>query len=129
MLPHLDYAVRNCRVLARHALRHARRGRPAPPALSTAVGELAQAVWALGAAADEPREAGAARRRALTAAARAHEAFERHRDLVVTEIVGQVRSAAVDLTRAADVAAGRAAPEAEAPTEELLAVSPLSAGA
>jgi uncharacterized membrane protein YgaE (UPF0421/DUF939 family) len=129
MLQHLDYAVRNCRVLARHALRHARRGRPAPPALSTAVGELAQAVWALGAAVDEPREAPGARERALNAAARAHEAFEQHRDLVVTEIVSQVRSAAVDLTRAADAVAGRPAPEAEAPTEELLAAPRLTAAA
>jgi uncharacterized membrane protein YgaE (UPF0421/DUF939 family) len=122
MQPHLDYAVRNCRVLARHALRHARGGRPAPTTLSTAVGELAQAVWALGAAVDDPREAANARHRALSAAARAHAAFEQHRDLVVTEIVSQVRSAAVDLTRAADLVAGRRAPEVETPTEELLAV-------
>jgi hypothetical protein len=80
-------------------------------------------VWALGAQYERPERATEMRRLALAAAARATEIFEREPDLAVTEIVGQVRSVAVDLVRAADVLSR---PEAldhdlvSRPTEELL---------
>src|SRR5262245_17168768 len=43
----VDFAVRDTRVLARHAVRLARSGEPIDPALPDAVGELGSAVWSL----------------------------------------------------------------------------------
>ncbi|MEA2252926.1 MAG: hypothetical protein QOG70_3168, partial [Solirubrobacteraceae bacterium] len=63
-----------------------------------------------------------ARGRALQAAARAREAIEGEPDLGLTEIVGQNRSTAVDVARAAELATGAAEPVYEVPTEEMLAV-------
>ena len=60
-LPHLDFAVRNTRVLARHALRYTRARLVAPDRLIDAVRELAQAVWSLAAAHDDPQRAAEAR--------------------------------------------------------------------
>jgi uncharacterized membrane protein YgaE (UPF0421/DUF939 family) len=126
-LPQIDFAVRNTRVLARHSLRYTRNRLPAPDGLAEALHELVGAVWALGAQYEAPERATELRRIALGAATRAADIFEREPDLAVTEIVGQVRSIAVDLMRAADVLAD---PEpdplvaaqrlAARPTEELL---------
>jgi uncharacterized membrane protein YgaE (UPF0421/DUF939 family) len=112
-LAQLDLAVRNTRVLARHSLRAVREGRQAPAELTSAVSELAQAVWALAGAYDEPFRAAAARGLAASAAARTA-GVDGHADVAV-----QVRSTAVDLMRAAEQVQG--APE-EQPTEELLAL-------
>jgi len=120
-LPHLDFAVRNTRVLARHALRYTRARLVAPDRLTDAVRELAQAVWTLAAAHDDPERAAEARDRARDAAAHAREAFEQEPDLALTEIISQVRSAAVDVMRAAEVIAGVPHPADELPTEEMLA--------
>jgi uncharacterized membrane protein YgaE (UPF0421/DUF939 family) len=120
-LSQLDLAIRNNRVLARHALRFVRAGRPAPAELPVAVNELAQAVWALAAAYDAPERADEARRLAMSAAARAT-ALHTQADLELTEVLAQVRSTAVDLARAAELVAG---PPDGLPTEELLAL-PLS---
>jgi uncharacterized membrane protein YgaE (UPF0421/DUF939 family) len=109
----LDLAVRNTRVLARHALSSLRAGREVPPGLAGAVTDLAQSVWALAASYDEPRRAEQARTLASSAAARAA-GIEGLPGVTV-----QVRSTAVDLMRAAEQVLG--APE-ELPTEELLAV-------
>jgi uncharacterized membrane protein YgaE (UPF0421/DUF939 family) len=108
----LDLAVRNTRVLARHALRGVREGREMPADLSFAVTELAQSVWALAAAYDEPERADEARALASSAAARTAD-VDGHADVTV-----QVRSTAVDLMRAAEHVQG--SPD-EQPTEELLA--------
>ncbi len=117
---HLDFAVRNTRVLARHVLRYLRTGRPAPPELATAMEDLARAVWALAAEMDEPARSGQhVRRYASRAAARAVRSFESDRDLGLAEIAAQVRSTAIDLVRAAE-ASSSVAPPAETPTEELL---------
>jgi uncharacterized membrane protein YgaE (UPF0421/DUF939 family) len=121
-LAHVDFAVRNTRVLARHALRYTRSRLVAPEGLPDAIRELAQAVWTLAAAYDEPAEAADARARARIAAAHAREIFEREPDLALTEIISQVRSTAVDVMRAAEVVAGAAQPADELPTEEMLAV-------
>jgi uncharacterized membrane protein YgaE (UPF0421/DUF939 family) len=120
-LPHVDHAVRNARVLARNGLRYARSGLPAPEGLVLAVRELADAVWSLAAAYDDPVRSAEAHGRAVHAATRAREAFEREPDLALTEIVGGVRSTAVDLARAADLAGDAEQPVPEVPTEELLA--------
>jgi uncharacterized membrane protein YgaE (UPF0421/DUF939 family) len=120
-LPHLDFAVRNTRVLARHALRYTRARLVAPDRLVDSVRELAEAVWSLAAAHDDPERAAQARDAARAAAAHAREAFEQEPDLALTEIISQVRSAAVDVMRAAEVIAGVPHPADELPTEEMLA--------
>jgi hypothetical protein len=120
-LAQIDFAVRNTRVLARHALRLARAGQPAPPDLVAAVRELAGAVWELAAAYDDPGRSGEVARLARAAAARCAAAVERGAEPALVEVAGQVRSTAVDLVRAAELVAadGVPAPE-ERPTEELL---------
>jgi len=123
-LPHVDFAVRNAGVLARHALRYSRSRLVAPDGLIAAVRELAQAVWALAGAYDDPRGAEEATNHARIAAARAREAFEQEPDLALTEIIGQVRSTAVDVMRAAEVVAGAVQTVDELPTEEMLAAPP-----
>jgi hypothetical protein len=100
----LDLAVRNTRVLARHAHRALRSG-VAPS--GEAVADLARSVWELAAAYDEPARALVARDLAAQAAAAATE-----------DALGEsVRSTAVDLMRAAELVSGE--PD-ELPTEELL---------
>jgi uncharacterized membrane protein YgaE (UPF0421/DUF939 family) len=120
-LPHVDFAVRNTRVLARHSLRYTRSKLVAPEGLAEAIRELAQAVWTLAAAYDDPQVAPVSRDRARGAASHAREIFEREPDLALTEIISQVRSTAVDVMRAAEVVAGAAQPADELPTEEMLA--------
>jgi uncharacterized membrane protein YgaE (UPF0421/DUF939 family) len=119
---HLDFAVRNTRILARHALRYARSGLGAPDSVVLAVQGLAHAVEDLQLAHDDPARAGAARRHALEAARLARTSFEAEPDLVLTEILAQVRSTAVDLVRAAELL-GDSPDLADAPTEELLAAA------
>jgi len=109
----VDYAIRDTRVLARHAVRLLRSGSPVPDALLDAVGELSRAVWALAAAYDQPGEVDAVRDHALRAGSLAGASS--------LEVMGQVRSTAVDLRRAAELV--RDDP-VEAPTEELLAAAP-----
>jgi uncharacterized membrane protein YgaE (UPF0421/DUF939 family) len=120
-LPHLDFAVRNARVLARHALRYSRSRLVAPDGLIEATRELAQAVWALAGSYDDPARAEEAQARARVAALRARETFEREPDLALTEIISQVRSTAVDVMRAAEALAGAPRATDEMPTEEMLA--------
>jgi hypothetical protein len=113
----VDFAVRNTRVLARHALRLARE-RDVPARIPEAVRDLSQAVWELAASYDAPGHAAEARRIAVQAAARVAELDEPTPDL--TMVATQVRSVAVDLVRAADLVAGVGEPLDERPTEELL---------
>jgi uncharacterized membrane protein YgaE (UPF0421/DUF939 family) len=102
----IDLAVRNTRVLARHALRALRSGRDGHD-VAPAVAALAGSVWALAAAYDDPARAHDARELASRAAAGAP-----------ADALGEsVRSTAADLLRAAELVAG--APY-ELPTEELL---------
>ena len=115
-LPQLDFAVRDTRVLARHVLRSVRAG-TAPAALADAVRELSLSVWELAGTYDRPERAEAARAHAIAAAALADEADGAPAS---REVVAQVRSTAVDLRRAADLAAGAPEPVHERPTEELL---------
>ena len=113
---HIDYAVRNTRVLARHVARFVRAGGEAPDELADSIEDLATAVWALGAELDEPTTGSSrVRAQASRAAARATRSFEGERELALAEIVAQVRSTAVDLMRAA----GGAAPGLAVPDEQL----------
>ena len=123
-MPQVDFAVRNTRVLARYVLRHARSGETAPEALPGAMRELAAAVWELGVQYEQPQRATDLRQRALSAAQRATVLYDQAPSPLLTQIVGQVRSVAVDLVRAADRLVEPGAPDESEPTEELLAVPP-----
>jgi uncharacterized membrane protein YgaE (UPF0421/DUF939 family) len=114
----LDYAVRDARVLARHAVRALRAGEAISPELSPAVRQLELSVWELAAAYDAPDRVDYARDHALTAAALAGDSVGA--GPATTQIFGQVRSVAADLRRAADATAGAGDSVAELPTEELL---------
>jgi uncharacterized membrane protein YgaE (UPF0421/DUF939 family) len=121
MARHLDYAVRNTRVLARHGLRCTRSERPAPAELPEAIQDLSRAVWALSVQVDEPAAVPEARGLAVRGAGRAMEAYKRDPDLAQTEIVPLVRSTATDLVRASRAGAVGADAPTDVPTEELLA--------
>ncbi|MEA2418438.1 MAG: hypothetical protein QOE60_644 [Thermoleophilaceae bacterium] len=124
---HVDFAVRNTRVLARHVVRYLRTGRATPPELATAMRDLSSAVWALAADLDDPARSGRqVRHYASRASARAVESFESDRDLGLAEIAAQVRSTAIDLVRAAEAGAPTDEPAVETPTEELLIELPVA---
>jgi uncharacterized membrane protein YgaE (UPF0421/DUF939 family) len=95
----IDLAVINTRVLARGAANAARRGDTVPPQLPEALLDLSQAVRALATYLEEPGGPDEARRFALEAARKATEILEERHDLAVSVLVGQVRSAAVDILR------------------------------
>jgi uncharacterized membrane protein YgaE (UPF0421/DUF939 family) len=95
----IDLAVINTRVLARGAANLLRRGEPAPALLPEAVLDLSLAVKALATYLEESREPEEARRCALEAARRATEILKERHDLATSVLVGQVRSAAVDVLR------------------------------
>ena len=95
----IDLAVINTRVLARGAANLLRRGEPAPALLPEAVLDLSRAVKALATYLEESREPEDARRYALEAARRATEILKERHDLATSVLVGQVRSAAVDVLR------------------------------
>jgi uncharacterized membrane protein YgaE (UPF0421/DUF939 family) len=118
---HVDYAVRNTRVLARHVARFLRAGGRAPDELADSISDLTAAVWALAAELDEPaRGSGQVRANASRAATRATLSFEGERELGLAEIVAQVRSTAIDLIRASEAAAPSGELPQEPPSEELL---------
>jgi hypothetical protein len=123
-MPQVDFAVRNTRVLARYVLRHARGHDAAPEGLPEAVRELAAAVWELGVQYEQPARATELRQLALSAAQHASTLYDGAPSPLLTPIVGQVRSIAVDLVRAADRLVDSGAPEESEPTEELLAAPP-----
>jgi uncharacterized membrane protein YgaE (UPF0421/DUF939 family) len=118
-LPQIDYAARDARVLARTAVRFLRADAEAPEPLAVAIGGLADAVWELAAYYDDERRDAAVRRIALDAANQVGALTEDARDLRLAELVVQVRSVAVDIVRAVDLAGG-AEPPPERPTDELL---------
>jgi uncharacterized membrane protein YgaE (UPF0421/DUF939 family) len=123
-LPQIDYAVRNTRVLARHATRLARGHETAPDGLPDALLELAGAVRALAGQYVDPHRPTDLRRLALTAAWRAAAVHERDPGLGAADVAAQVRLIAVDLVRAADRLVHLEPAGDEPPTEELLAVQP-----
>ncbi len=121
---HLDFAVRNTRVLARQVLRFLRADQTAPPELAEAVRQLALAVWALAAEFEDPGGQTELRRHASEAAARALSTHGPGASLALSEIVGQVRSTAIDLIRASNALAPEGGQSSELATEELLLTLP-----
>jgi len=121
---HLDFAVRNTRVLARDTVRYVRANGSPVADVAAAVAGLGRAVWALAGAFDDPEAREQPRQLALRAAGRASEAMARHADLTLTEIAGHVRSTAVDLMRAAQAGTPDQDAFAEAATDEMLAEPP-----
>ena len=95
----IELAVINTRVLARGAANATRRGDDIPDKLPEAVLDLSRSVKALNVFLDEPGGPENARRHALDAARRATEVLEDRHELAISVLVGQVRSAAVDLLR------------------------------
>jgi uncharacterized membrane protein YgaE (UPF0421/DUF939 family) len=116
----VDLAVRDARVLARHAVRALRTNLPMSPELPSAVRELELTVWELAAAYDDPARMPSARSHAVAAGALA--AQPAVASPATAQLLGQVRSMAVDLRRAVDAADGGDAPVYDRPTEELLIV-------
>jgi uncharacterized membrane protein YgaE (UPF0421/DUF939 family) len=117
-IPQVDYAVRNTRVLARHVVSLVREHDHVPDGLAAAVRDLSNAVWELAASYDAPSHAEPARRLAVQAAAGAAAIPEASTDLVLVR--GQVRSAAADLVRAAELVSDEPDALEGLPTEELL---------
>jgi uncharacterized membrane protein YgaE (UPF0421/DUF939 family) len=95
----IDLAVINTRVLARGAANAARHGDTVPPQLPEAVLDLSRAVRALATYLEELKGPDEARRFALEAARKATEILQERHDLAISVLVGQIRSAAVDLLR------------------------------
>ena len=95
----IDLAVINTRVLARGTVNAALRGDKAPPQLPEAVLDLSRAVKALATYLEQPGGPDEARRFSLEAARKATEILEDRHDLAISVLVGQIRSAAVDLLR------------------------------
>ncbi len=95
----IELAVLNTRGLARAAATAARRGEAVPPPLPEAVLDLSRSVRALAAYLEESGSPEDARRYALEAARKATELLKERHDLATSMLVGQVRSAAVDLLR------------------------------
>ena len=119
----IDLTVRDTRVLVCHAARLTRHELTAPTELPEVVRGLAAAVFALAAEYEDPERPTDLHRLALDAAQRAAGIHEREPALMVTQVVGQVRSLAVDLVRAAEALGEPAAPASDRPTEELLAAA------
>jgi hypothetical protein len=97
----LDLAVRNVRVLARAAATAVREGEAVPEALTETILDLARAVETLSSYIEEPEHPVETRGFALEAAGGATAVLEERNDLRTSMLVGQVRSTAVDLLRAA----------------------------
>jgi uncharacterized membrane protein YgaE (UPF0421/DUF939 family) len=95
----IDLAIRDVRVMARGAVRAIELADNVPPDVIDALRDLSAAVRALAPALDDPQRASRAREHAIRAAAQATLSLESTANLSTSAIVGQVRSAAVDLLR------------------------------
>jgi uncharacterized membrane protein YccC len=103
-IAHIDFAVRNTRVLARAVLRAIATGDTTPPGVADALRDLAEAVRALSALLGDPRRRADVVQPALRAAARATLVLDQTANLSVSVIVGQIRSTATDLLRSTGMA-------------------------
>jgi uncharacterized membrane protein YgaE (UPF0421/DUF939 family) len=103
--PHVGYAARNTRVLARAAVRAVELEPFVPEGIVTSVRELAVAVRALETALDTGADDGApaVRRATREAAALASAALDEGGGFAIGVLVGQVRSIAMDVLRALGV--------------------------
>lgn len=93
----IDLTVRNVRGVARASTGAIRRGSPALEQLSDAVLDLVRAVEALAAHLEKSTEPGEARRLAAAASEKATGVLKEYHDLSTSLLVGQIRTAAVDL--------------------------------
>ena len=114
---HLDLAVRDTRILARHGARLLQASPSEQPELAAAVRELKAAVWELASELDEPDRPSDLRVHAARATAHAGAALAAQSELETAAVVAQVRSVVADLLRAGEATETRSEP----PTEELLA--------
>jgi hypothetical protein len=114
----MDFAVRNTRVLCVRAVAAIRRGDEAPPQLADAIATLAEAVRALAEQLARPGGELEVRRHALRAAARATRLMDGEPSLSVVVIIGQIRSAAMDLLRGSGMGAEEARRALDAATED-----------
>lgn len=108
-LRHVDYAVRNTRVLARVTATALRRDHRLEPELADAIDALAAAVDDLESVVQDPPRPDATRAAARDAIDCATPVLARHHDLSSTMVVGQIRGTAFDLLRASGTAADEAA--------------------
>lgn len=95
----IELTVINTRVLARGAANAIRRGDTTPAPLPAAILDLSQAVKALAVFLEEPGPPDEVRRYALEAASGATALLKERHDLAISVLVGQVRTAAMDLLR------------------------------
>jgi uncharacterized membrane protein YgaE (UPF0421/DUF939 family) len=95
----MELAVINTRVLARGAANVIRRGDSVPTPIPDAVLDLSHAVKELAAYLEQSEGPEETRASALAAARGATRTFEDHHDLATSVLVGQIRSAAVDILR------------------------------
>jgi uncharacterized membrane protein YgaE (UPF0421/DUF939 family) len=116
---HIDLAVRDTRILARHSARLLQSDTSEQPELAAAVRELKAAVWELAGELDGTERPSDLRAHAARATAHATAALDAHPGLEPAAIVAQVRSIVADLVRASDTTAPEVQPHP--PTEELLA--------
>jgi hypothetical protein len=127
---HIDLAVRNSRVLARHGVRAIRAGSPGQGVLSEAIRELKRALWALSSELDDPARPSPLETHVARASVLSTCAYERNPSLAIAEVVAQIRSVSIDLLRASrGAASAQSAPAHRAAaiihdpaTEELLAL-------
>ena len=117
---HLDFAVRNTRVLARDVLRLVRRGGSSDADLAASMRSLAAAVRCLGEGSGDERSS-RTRDSALEAVRRAEAVLGERHDLATSAIVSQIRSTAADLMRAVEPVPRPADASYLTPTEDLLA--------
>jgi uncharacterized membrane protein YgaE (UPF0421/DUF939 family) len=95
----VDATLTSVKALSRASVRGIEQGANIPPAVPAAVRELAETVRTLDRYFEHPEEEPPVSEHALRAAARATLVLEETANLPVSVIVGQVRSAAVDLLR------------------------------
>jgi hypothetical protein len=117
---HVDYAVRNARVLMRAVASGLRTRVAVEPGLAEALATLADCADALRAQLVDGADAALTRSLAVRASEQATEILALQNDLRTSMIIGQIRATAVDLMRASglDAEAARSALPA-APSEEI----------
>ena len=101
-MPQLDFAVRNTRVLARYAARQVRQGEPAPQPRRRRARAGRPPSGCSPRSTSSPSAAATCATSRSRAAHAAEDIHEREPSLLTTQIVGQIRSVAVDLVRAAE---------------------------
>jgi uncharacterized membrane protein YgaE (UPF0421/DUF939 family) len=125
IVEHAELAARTAPALARNVRHFVRVGRPVQHELADAVRDLGLAAWELPSQFEEPWRSGDVLRIALQAAGRATATAQGDPDISLNEIVGQVRSIAIDIVRASEAGETGQGALVEAPTEELLAALPV----